>query len=368
MQSLSVSHVVPSGELTKGITFFTARMAHHSTFKYAGLVLLTMQQASMPLLARYTRYRSESDVFFTTVNVFMMEVVKLLTCAAVITTSSKSLIKFLCELKEAICDNPVETVKVCIPALIYTLQNNLYYIALSHLEATTFCVAYQMKIFTTAMFMYFFLGKKLSIRQWIALVILVVGVVDVQLVYSPLNTPENIEQKPILGFLSVVVMCFTSAFAGVYLEKVLKESTTSVWMQNIRLALIGIPISLASMWIYDGKQIHTDGFFRGWDVTVVCLTILNSVGGLLISIVIKYADNILKAYAQSIAIIGAAVGSWLLFDFVPGFFFSLGSILVMVSVVMYTMYPYEPPGFDFNRFSNYNANLLTIKPTKCDDL
>ncbi|KAK6011141.1 Nucleotide-sugar transporter, partial [Ostertagia ostertagi] len=78
----------------------------------------------------------------------------------------------------------------------------------------------------------------------------------------------------------------------------LKESTTSVWMQNIRLALIGIPISTVSMWFYDGKQIYEDGFFRGWDAMVVCLTILNSVGGLLISIVIKYADNILKAYAQ----------------------------------------------------------------------
>ncbi|KAK6040333.1 Nucleotide-sugar transporter [Cooperia oncophora] len=104
-----------------------------------------------------------------------MELVKLLTCTVVIICSSKSFIKFLLELKEAIYDNPVETIKVCVPALIYTLQNNLYYVALTHLEATTFCVAYQMKIFTTALFMYFFLGKKLSVNQWIALVILVVG-------------------------------------------------------------------------------------------------------------------------------------------------------------------------------------------------
>ncbi|KAK6024946.1 Nucleotide-sugar transporter [Ostertagia ostertagi] len=117
-----------------------------------------------------------------------------------------------------------------------------------------------MKIFTTALFMYFFLGKKLSTNQWIALVILVIGVVDVQLVYAPLANAENIEQKPILGFVSVVVMCFTSAFAGVYLEKMLKESTTSVWMQNIRLALIGIPISTVSMWFYDGKQIYEGRF------------------------------------------------------------------------------------------------------------
>lgn len=106
-----------------------------------------------------------------------------------------------------------ETAKICLPALIYTLQNNLYYIALSHLEATTFCVswsrhhclhlsflvifvyvgqralpyaaalkhrtfqiAYQMKIFTTALLMYIVLGKRLSYKQWIALALLVIGI------------------------------------------------------------------------------------------------------------------------------------------------------------------------------------------------
>ncbi|KJH44108.1 putative UDP-galactose/UDP-N-acetylglucosamine transporter srf-3 [Dictyocaulus viviparus] len=327
------------------------------SFKYGGLILLTLQQASMPLLTRYTRYRGESEIFFTTVNVFMMEIVKLCTCTAVIICSSNSVFRFFVELKEAICDNPIETVKVCIPAVIYTLQNNLYYIALTHLEATTFCVAYQMKIFSTALLMYFFLGKKLSVLQWIALVILVIGVVDVQLVYAPTASNEAIEQKPLLGFISVVVMCFTSAFAGVYLEKMLKSSATSVWMQNVRLALVGIPISIFSMFFYDWENIQKDGFFRGWDIFVVSLMVTNSVGGLLISIVIKYADNIMKAYAQSVAIIGAAIGSWLLFNFIPGFLFTIGTILVMISMVMYTTFPYEPPEFRYNRFSEKNTTL-----------
>lgn len=41
-----------------------------------------------------------------------------------------------------------------------------------------------------------------------------------------------------------------------------------------------------------------DGMFRGWDFWVILLTATNSLGGLLIAMVIKYADNILKAYAQ----------------------------------------------------------------------
>ncbi|CAD6193835.1 unnamed protein product [Caenorhabditis auriculariae] len=409
-----------------------------SNYKYFGLLLLTVQQASMPLMARYSRSREESQVFLTTVNVFMMEVIKLVVCSTIILYTNRSILKFMNELHSAIIANPLETLKVCVPAIIYTLQNNLYYVALSHLEATTFCIAYQMKIFTTAIFMYFFLGKKLSRMQWMALLLLVIGVADVQLVYSPPPLSEKVIQKPWVGFLSVLTMCFTSAFAGVYLEKVLKESRASVWVQNVRLSLIGLPIAFVSMWLYDWDNIlepaifswfffgsglscpvasgaecvtpkkdtpcecalrrtaasalfvhglhvcayivvqklffflrtslliltleKQDGAFRGWDVLVASLTLTNSMGGLLISIVIKYADNILKAYAQSMAIIGAAVGSWLLFDFTPGFFFLFGTTMVICSIIMYTMFPYVKQNNTYSPLNTKPDTLLIIKP------
>lgn len=33
-----------------------------------------------------------------------------------------------------------ETLKICVPSVIYMLQNNLYYLAMSNLEPTTYCV------------------------------------------------------------------------------------------------------------------------------------------------------------------------------------------------------------------------------------
>uniref|UniRef100_F1L7G5 UDP-galactose/UDP-N-acetylglucosamine transporter srf-3 n=1 Tax=Ascaris suum TaxID=6253 RepID=F1L7G5_ASCSU len=248
--------------------------------------------------------------------------------------------RFLMQCKAAILDDPTETAKVCVPAMIYTLQNNLYYIALSHLEATTFCLAYQMKIFTTALFLRFMLKRKLSMQQWFALILLAVGVADVQIEYKPPLSSTRTRQYPAIGFTAVISMCFTSAFAGVYLEKVLKGSVVNIWMQNIRLSLLGIPISAISVILNDYDLVAQGGIFRGFDELVWIMTITNSVGGLLISIVIKYADNILKAYAQSLAIVGAAAGSWILFDFTPNFMFTLGAFTVITSVYMYTAYPY----------------------------
>lgn len=38
-----------------------------------------------------------------------------------------------------------------------------------------------------------------------------------------------------MGVVSVLIACFSSGFAGVYFEKILKESKQSVWVRNIQL-------------------------------------------------------------------------------------------------------------------------------------
>lgn len=38
-----------------------------------------------------------------------------------------------------------------------------------------------------------------------------------------------------VGLVSVLVACCSSGFAGVYFEKILKETKQSVWVRNIQL-------------------------------------------------------------------------------------------------------------------------------------
>ena len=44
----------------------------------------------------------------------------------------------LSHMHDEIIKKPIETLKVAVPAFIYTLQNNLLYIAVSNLPAATF--------------------------------------------------------------------------------------------------------------------------------------------------------------------------------------------------------------------------------------
>lgn len=46
-------------------------------------------------------------------------------------------------LREEIVNRPAETLKLAIPAGIYTLQNNLLYVALSNLDAATYQVTHE---------------------------------------------------------------------------------------------------------------------------------------------------------------------------------------------------------------------------------
>lgn len=51
----------------------------------------------------------------------------------------------------------------------------------------------------------------------------------------------------ITGLAAVLVMCLTSAFASVYLEATFKKSDADIFVQNIRLSLISLPMAGATV-------------------------------------------------------------------------------------------------------------------------
>lgn len=88
------------------------------------------------------------------------------------------------DLKDELLSQPIELLKLAIPSGLYTLQNNLLYVALSNLDAATYQIMYQFKIVTTAMFMVFMLNKRITAMQWVSLGILITGIVFVQVCVS----------------------------------------------------------------------------------------------------------------------------------------------------------------------------------------
>ncbi len=71
---------------------------------------------------------------------------------------------------------PNDFFKIAIPGALFTIQNNLTFVALSFMDAASFQVMSQLKILTTAVMSILMLHKKLDRFKWISLFLLMTGV------------------------------------------------------------------------------------------------------------------------------------------------------------------------------------------------
>lgn len=313
--------------------------------KWFSLLLLTFQNVSLVLLMRYVRTRP-GILFSSSTAVVWSEIFKFIICLLILLYTFKFNLKnFFSHLKENIISDPWDWLLISVPAIIYVLQNNLLFVAISNLDAATFQVCYQLKLLTTALFFRILLGKPLSKMQWISLVLLFGGIATVQQQQPAGKSGAAHSQNQSLGLAVVLVASLMSGFGGVYFEKILKNSPKNVWIRNIQLASYGVVFGLITVAFTERHAVVTHGFMHGYDALVWLVIVVQSVGGLLVAVVIKYADNILKGFATTVAIILAAILSMLLFSFQPTMQFIAGASLVVVATILYSKFPHnvEPP-------------------------
>lgn len=103
-----------------------------------------------------------------------------------------------------------------IPALVYTVQMNLLYVGYENVQAAIGQITYQSKVLFTALLSVLLLHAKQSPNQWIALLVLVVGVILVQgLDWDAPPPPGKAGQSPLIGTLALLLAALCSAFASV---------------------------------------------------------------------------------------------------------------------------------------------------------
>ncbi len=260
------------------------------SMKTVSLVLLVAQTTSLVLSIKYSVVQSGPRYLASTA-VFWMEVMKLV-CALVVVFALKraNVGEFVATMRHEV-GQVNELLKLAVPSFLYTVQNNILYVAIANLDAPTYqviapspfslCsqssqVSYNAKILTTGLFAVLLLGRRLSHIQWASLVLLVLGVSCAQ--YVPGGTAAAPgDGNRVLGLVAVAVACVTSGFSGVYFEKVLKSSTTSLWVRNIQMSLSSVPLALLSVWWTDGEAVALNGFNSGY-TWVVWQIVFNQAG------------------------------------------------------------------------------------------
>lgn len=300
--------------------------------KYYVLGLLVVQNGGAVLLMRAVRALPGEKEFVTQTAVIMQETLKACTCIAVLLYKHKTL--------RPAFENRTEWLKTSVPALLYLVQNNLQYVAVGFLDAATYAVTYQTKVFWVAVCSVLLLRRTVFPHQWLALAILMSGVCAVQLNEQRGGSPAGGSHHSFDGWLLGVVVLLSAALcsslAAVSFEKLLKGAKADMWTRNLQLAgfsllCAGVPLLLSR----DGAVVRQKGFFHGYTPLTWACIFMNGWGGLLVGAVIKYANAILKDIAIGASICVSACGSIFFFDSRVTWNLVLGVLLVSWAVPLY---------------------------------
>jgi drug/metabolite transporter (DMT)-like permease len=233
-----------------------------------------------------------------------------------------------------------------IPSILYVLQNMLQISAIPHTSTVAYQSICQFKIVATAVLSIMILGSKIGKRQWICLIILTLGVIDLLVVqgrassrdvmtpttskfvpavqdwdvnpfvrkstgrfasYSNFNKAITKLPTTRVAVISVILASILGSFSGVYLESRLKRGNlirnknTSLAMKNACLATYSI-LTLSMMVLIElackggtTSQVRLTSF-DNWTLLFI---VLRAGGGLLVAASLQYADSISKSESFS---------------------------------------------------------------------
>jgi UDP-sugar transporter A1/2/3 len=304
--------------------------------KWIALAILVIQNSSLVLVMRYSKTIASNN-YITSTAVVTAEVFKLIASLILYylerRTYTPSITAFANDVIQNSFDAQSKWKEMTVPAILYFIQNNLQYIAVGNLDAATFQVTYQMKILTTALFSVLMLNKALSGQKWLSLLLLTFGIGIVQV--SNHNRSSGASSNTV-GLTAVFIACILSGLAGVWFEKVLKGSKSSLYIRNVQLCIFSIiPGLIFGVFLNDGRRVLKQGFFGGYDFWTWATISNQAVGGLIVAMVVKYADNILKGFATSISIVISCIASVFIFDFQITSSFLVGACLVLIGMFNY---------------------------------
>jgi len=231
----------------------------------------------------------------------------LLSCVAVMSldctgnTFSERIKSFFVHIRHAFLNEAADIIKLCVPSLLYTFQNNFQYVIET---SPLFVILYQGKNITTAIFYQTMLGRKIRKGEWLAIASLTLGIALVQASQQDVHIHHA---KLAIGLFSVTCACLTSGFAGVYFEKTMMQSKSTIWMINLQMSLVGTSLSMFACLAEDTEFIAKRGFFAGYTWLTWLVIFLQAVAGLSIAAVCRYADNIYKGFAYGWSVLLACM-------------------------------------------------------------
>ena len=120
---------------------------------------------------------------------------------------------------------------------------------------------------------------------------------------SAADAPLDESKKRTVGFAAVLVACMCSGLAGAVMEGLLKSDAQSLGTRNLQVGVVSLVLAMLHLLSNDAHRLREGGFFQGYTPLVWSMVTLDSAGGMLVSMLLKYTSATLKNFAAPLGII-----------------------------------------------------------------
>jgi len=260
----------------------------HKIFSYVGLVLFSVTGSLLAEMSKGPDGRYPYDPIYVPVFVELLKM--FLSCGILLCTEGfKGLYTFSFK----------QYILFSIPAACYFLSNTCMFFIIADIGVLQYQVLSNMKVIFSAFAMRVFLGRVLSTRQWVALLLLLLGMLSAQW----RGETSLVLRTRMRGYLLVIITSIASSVGGVFSEKLLKSRVAgnNMHFKNIQLYSWGLFFGVVAV-----LGVADDAFvsLRGLWSTLVCLMVLTmSMTGITVSFILRYSDSLAKSFVASLAIV-----------------------------------------------------------------
>ena len=331
------------------------------------MCLLAIQFGIQPTLTR--RY-TPSTICRSTV-IVMQEVLKFIIAYTMLYLSSTSNNPVSAVLKEFTITTWFQI--AMLPAALYALQNICALTAYQQLDALTFNVLNQTKTLSAALCCYLVLNKKQSTIQILSLFILLLAALVMEKIipidsllsasflgggdasddgdsasaHPFMKLPDLTSSHWVSGVIPIMVASFLSGLNGALTQKSLQSHGVggrNPYLFSMELcAASALILGLSLFFSNDGKLIVENGFWNNWTIQTWIPIVTNSIGGIIVGLVTKYAGSVRKGFALIFGILLSGI-SQAIFDSASSITTEhvIGGILAGISLWLHATNPYIP--------------------------
>jgi len=248
-------------------------------------------------------------------------------------------------------------VYLLVPAVIYMANNYLTYVALSVFDPGTYRVVINIKIIFTGIMMQLVFKKRLSLKKWGGLILLLIGCI---LGKIGGGTLPGITEVTLVAWGLLVLQAVCSSFGSVYFQWILQHGPksakgTGIWEKNIYLYLAGSVLNGLFTVVWLQRSPLDENFLAALTSNyAIGLTIfLTSVGGIAISLLLKHLDSIIKEFTSASELFTTAILQWPILGIAIRPMLVVAIFVVSIALKLYNSKDPEPTKGDDEEKAEY---------------